>query len=776
MNELIVFTNSRNIREYVANFSDIILPKMTTIGAFFSEILYHKTYVECSEISRIVYLNEAVKNTQNLESKLHIKGEFFEFLKNKEYLFSFFKELSDSMKTVSDLKSSDIYAEYEDHLEILENLLSNYKEILAKNKVYDEITLASEYEIDEYYIKSFDKITVQIDGILTNFNIEILRKIKSLTTIILKFQASNLNENLVQNLENLTNLNIEQGFIYELNLATNELIKVSSLPHKKSIKFRGFKDEVLEALYVYTKISSFIKDGISPQDIAVILPDEDFSEILKLYDFNNMLNFAMGKKLKNTLFYQTFTSIINAIKEDKELDFSDKYLEKCAFTKTELFLNLANLNSEIYAKFKENFKKNIEFSKFESLIYKLLEVVKEESLKSLLVDPLYELDIFMRSFNLKFFEICEIFSMLIRNVQIDHVGGGKVSVMGVLESRGMKFKGVIIPRFNDNLVPTRVVNEMFLNSQVRKRADLISYKQRENLQRFYYKNLISNARSVAISYKNADDAMSSRFLKEFDLIEDLEFSDEDYINLLKTSQKELNSEPTTIKITHNFFEKPLSFSKLNDYLNCPKYYAYKRIYYIQDPKPVDDKNNNLFLGNKLHDLVANSYDDTKFNYTKFCDLVDSDKELDEIYQQIIKKSFVNFGSLIDKGGIVKHEVEFENVEFEGVLIKGKIDRIEKTHEDIFLVDYKLGKLDNALKTYQLAFYEALLGVENAISSYFSFRLMKKDLPHKDANLENLKKIINELKELSKSEIEFEENSSFCRNCPYTLICKRIVNG
>lgn len=772
MRELIVFTNSRNIREFVKKYDGILLPKITTIGVFFSEILYNKTKTQVFEISRVLYLNEAVKKTENLEKKLNIRSQFFEFLQNKEYLFSFFKELSDSKKTINDLKSSDIYSEYEEHLEILDELFNNYKEILDKNGVYDDITLPFDYEIDESYIRSFDKITIKIDGILTNFNIEILDKIRNFTNVILKFKASDLNSNLVLNLEKLSSLEIELGFSYELNLSTNTLNKISPLPSKKSIKLRGFKSQTLQALYVYTKISSFIRAGILPEDIVVILPDESFSEILKLYDFNNMLNFAMGFKFKNTLFYKIFSEILECLKSQKELDLTHNYLQNDVYTKTELFLNKANLSSQIYENFKKNYDEICDFNQFKSLINSILTISGESNLSEILDEVLFEIEIFLRSFTLKFSEICEIFSMLIRSKQIDHVGGGKVSVMGLLESRGMKFRAVIIPEFNDNLVPSRVVNEMFLNSEVRKRAGLISYTQRENLQRFYYKSLIEASEFTAICYKNSNSEIPSRFLKEFEVVDDNEFSDSDYMKLLETSKTSLNLEPTDIKIAHDFFKEPLSFSRLNDYIKCPKMYAYKRIFCTKEAKNVDKENTNLTRGTSLHEIVANSYENNKFDYQKFCALVDS--KFLGIYGEIVKENFKNFN--IDLGGIVEHEVDITNKEFEGIFIKGKIDRVEKTAEDIYLTDYKLGKLDSATKSFQLAFYQALLGIEESINSYFSFTQMSSEPPHKDYNLETLKEKISQLKEISGKVIKFEENHNFCRNCPYTLICKRSVNG
>ncbi|WXG60951.1 hypothetical protein VB002_05660 [Campylobacter concisus] len=87
--------------------------------------------------------------------------------------------------------------------------------------------------------------------------------------------------------------------------------------------------------------------------------------------------------------------------------------------------------------------------------------------------------IYCRYFSFSLKQLSEIFLLNISRLSIDDVGGGKISVMGMLESRGMKFDGVIIVDFNDNFIPARSANEMFLNSKVRQKAGLISYIERE---------------------------------------------------------------------------------------------------------------------------------------------------------------------------------------------------------------------------------------------------------------------------------------------------------
>ena len=50
---------------------------------------------------------------------------------------------------------------------------------------------------------------------------------------------------------------------------------------------------------------------------------------------------------------------------------------------------------------------------------------------------------------------------------MDDVRGGKVTVMGVLETRGVRFEAVVIVDFNEGVVPATSSKDQFLNSQVR---------------------------------------------------------------------------------------------------------------------------------------------------------------------------------------------------------------------------------------------------------------------------------------------------------------------
>ncbi|CZE49942.1 Inactivated superfamily I helicase [Campylobacter geochelonis] len=775
--ELFVFTTARSIRAFLEKFDNEILPKTTTINTFFKECVYQPNLVECDEINRILFMQKAVVKTKNLQVSLNFPSEFFAFLKNKEYLFSFFKELAISKKDINSLQTSDTYAQYDEHLSILDELLSNYKFEVKNAGFYDDITIVDEYKINENFIKDNDEITIYIDGILSEFELEILSCIKTLTTLKLIFKTTKFNHKFIKN---ISNLKLKQGKEYCLNLSTNEVESEQDLSLKSEIFVRGLASQSMQCAYIFEKISTFINSGIKAQNIAVILPDEGFSELLKLYDFNNMLNFAMGTPFTKTLFYEIFSKVVLNLKEDKALNLEQDYINKAKnYDKDTLFLNSVNFDKQLYEKLKINFYKEAKFDEFKVLVDEILQLSNEPKIAKILENPLYEIEIFMQNSILSFSQIYEIFLMLISGLSVEHVGGGKVSVMGILESRGMKFDGVIIPNFNDELVPKRSVNELFLNSKVREKAGLISYLERENLQRTYYKNAILSAQKVAICYDNSDEKLHSRFLSEFGYKKDNEYSDEDYLNLFKSGGSQLNLDDDKLVFEHDFFASSMSFSRLDTYLKCPRKYAYAYILKLSPAKPLDEDEKAKNLGSALHKSLYLTYKkDINFSLKNFENALLSVKnefglnDLDICMALLNFKKFANLMSEFEAAGWVFKDGELKvNSKFCDIDIHGYLDRLDFNGTEYKIIDYKLSGGDK--NSLQLPFYQALLD-KNCQSCYLNLTTMQLVSPAKTTR--DLQSVIEDLKNISNTQITFERTTKtgICNFCPYTLICKRSV--
>ncbi|HDX8147006.1 TPA: hypothetical protein RQJ23_001474, partial [Campylobacter fetus] len=160
-----VLSSSRNVREfYIVNSrSNSLVSKAITIARFEQQIVIVPNLKKASQIDRLLIMQKAAKSVQNISSVINVGSQFFAFLKNSDYLFSFFKELKREFVSIKDLVRSDTYANYDEHLSILEELLKLYLIMLKEAGFYDDISLPDEYQINYDFIKNYDEIKIKLD-------------------------------------------------------------------------------------------------------------------------------------------------------------------------------------------------------------------------------------------------------------------------------------------------------------------------------------------------------------------------------------------------------------------------------------------------------------------------------------------------------------------------------------------------------------------------------------------------------------------------------------
>lgn len=778
---LFVLSSSRNVRDFYASKLSLnsLLPKAISTAEFFEEATYVPNKRRASDTECLLHMRNAVARVENISKILNIKNEFLIFLKNSHYLFSFFKELSREKCTVANLSSADTYASYDEHLTILDNLGKIYKDSLNSSNIYDDITLSECYEINSNFISNFDRIEFRLDGILTSLEWEILTKIAKQTQLILSVDCSKFNQKTINEIVKFTGLNLEIGYNYEINLSTKSIENKTQLKKAPVINLKGFWMRSLQAAFVFDEISKMVRSGINPQNIAVILPDESFAEVLQNLDENNMLNYAMGKSLRNDPICIFLHSLKEAIIQELDYKFNPNYIKDTPSPNQILAtLNSFNLSTQIYNHIKEIFYSKVSFESFESVIKLLLSDIKKSTeIAEFIETELFNIKNLLREIELKFSELLELFWLNFANKKESMTGGGLVTVMGVLESRSRAYDGIVIVDFNDSFVPKRSQKEMFLSSIVRKNAGLISHADRENLQRFYYESLINRAKVASICYTENEEQILSRFIKDFseqNLINTLQIS---YENALNISGVDVNTTPKEIIEVHNFFEYPISFSRLDTFIKCPRRYYYQYIKNVGKPKFFNE--DNLEFGANLHEALQKYFESSpyKFNKDEFLQIYTNyeDTQLvlkNELFKIRLSKFEKEQNLHFQKGfSVWKRELKIQS-EFNGLPIEGQIDRVDINGDEIWLIDYKSGNLDN--QSFQLAFYEMLYLAEfhQEAKGYF-YSLKDNKFEPNNKKIDELSQILNELKELSGNQICFSQNTKNCSQwCPYQTLCLR----
>lgn len=790
--KLYVFSSSRKIKEYYqqSKGTNALIDQALSIAEFLDKICLSQGF-RASAYEQLLLMQEACKKSQNLEQKLGISTEFFAFLKNNEYLFSFFRELALENKSIKDLQNSDYYASYNEHLEILDCVFQNYLNLLKRENLYDELSLPLSYTLNLDFLEDYESIIYDLEGFLSHFELSLLLQIAKHKELILRFKTSKFNLAYFKELPFLKDVNLKENYHYKFNITQNILLKKESLKPKSAfVKVQQFELRILQVAFVLDEISSFIRAGLKAEDIVVITPDESFCDFLRLLDQNNMLNYASGVSIKESLFYQRLRSLYESANLD-DLHFDDNkdyFNEAQNFDLHNSLLHYFELD---FKEFKEHFTKECEFSYFETLIKQFL--ANENSELRLFVEKeLFFIKNLLTNQKLNLKQILELFFIQISSFKQSYVGGGAVTAMGILESRGLSFDGVIVVDFNEDLIPKRSVNELFLNNEVRTKAGLISYEKRENLQRFYYEQLFKNAKKISICYVENEEKSRSRLLEDLEFRLDLtkEFSQKAYLNALKLNYKakQINLEPPQApKLKHNLFATPLSYSRLTLFLESKRTYFYKYIKHLKEPRELkmdikeqNDRKRLKNLGIFIHRILELYYKHYDFFDEKlFASLLEKEGQkegLDALDLELLKIKFKEFAKKeqerFKQGYHIKHlELNIDKsiiLEGQRIELTGKIDRIDSNERfGELILDYKSGKIPE--KSYQLAFYKLLYN-ENAHAAFYDlndFELKEgKDTKSIFALKEELEKLLREVGK----EIVFEnEKSDFC---PYKLLYEK----
>ncbi|EKO0172798.1 PD-(D/E)XK nuclease family protein, partial [Campylobacter coli] len=519
------------------------------------------------------------------------------------------------------------YATYNEHLEILDEVYTNYLLLLKQHNLYDDLSLAQEYKLNLDFLNEYESIYYDLQGFLSKFEEDLLCEISKIKSTIISFKTSKFNLEYLLELDFLKDIHLELDMFYEVNLSQKKILKQEKLSNPNTlVKLKAFELRSLQCAFVMDEISNFVRAGIDPEKIAVITPDESFCELLKLFDKNNMLNFASGVSIKESLFYQKIKALYNGANSDAfiyKIDENYFEQEKMIFDYHNTLLHYLELQFE---DFRTRFDQICDLQYFENLIHSFLKDESQE-LMNLVQKELCFIKDLLKNKSLKLKELMQLFFMQLDQIKLSYVGGGKVTVMGLLESRGLSFDGVVILDFNEDFVPKRSINELFLNNEVRKKAGLISYERRENLQRLYYENLIKNAKKLSISFVENEEQTRSRFLDEldFNFFEEKTTPSKAYLNALKLGYQGVRLNLNPIKapvLKHDIFEKELSFSRLNLFLNQKRTYFYRYILELPEPRALSDESKAKNQGNFIHkmlELYYKNYSKNNFNLKIFND-------------------------------------------------------------------------------------------------------------------------------------------------------------
>ena len=775
----LVLSSARAIRheQLLLQEESLFLPNYVTMGEFIGKLCIVPNYITIDDDSRVLLLLEA-SDFKEFEA-LQIQRNFFTFTKNSTYIFKFFAELSAEKYDIKNLASADLYAEYEEHITILQELYLRYEKLCNERKYLDKIFLPELYEFNASYASSHTTIKLKIDGHLTNFEFELLDKCCEYTQIELVFNTSRFNTKMQSRFAEY-GIELEAGYEYRLSLNDKTILEKNVIVKNSNISCESFSESLLQVAFVKNKIYEFIQKGYKAENLAVVVPNEGMAEVLKSFDKKFNLNLAMGDPFSSTALYTKLNATIKAIEQDsKENEARVERVGKELYTL--LFgIYYKSANEVDFVVFMEEIKKFF-------AVKKEIKIYEEELHSFSRVLP------FMKEMSIK--SLLNLFMQRLSQRTIDDVRGGKVTVLGVLETRSVEFDGVIIVDFDDKNVPKRSDKDMFLNSSLRESASLPTMKDRENLQKHYYEMLINSSKEVAISYVASEESSSSRFLKELGIKEKKRYDELEFANILFEAKPQTRSLFEDKTIEYSFKDVELSSTRLKTYLTCKRKYYHKYIERLKEHTIPKDMPQEYEIGNSVHLALKELYS-KKDSYEDRVELQrDLEKELDKVCGKseldiyliaLQKKRLSKFYEMEIKrfadGYKVLYTEEHFSINYEGMNLVGNIDRIDKREDTLEVLDYKTGSYSLYNKNnfteatdFQLEFYHLLASSVGEVNACGFYDLKESQIVPESFLSEKLAILGSHIKDLHLVEeigTAMCEDIKNCLFCEYKIMCGR----
>lgn len=783
---LYVFPTSRSIRSYLDGQKEktTLLPFTLTIDEFFKKSIdiSNKKYID--EEQRFLYLKESIKNVDI--SKLGISDNFTKFLKQNEYIYRFFLELASEKVEIKDLKLADTYDYYYEHLEILTKIQENYLKILEENDCVDRLNLAKNYSINKKFLDKFSSINLRFEGYFTKVEFDIVKEVSKYINLHLEFYSNEYNQKSLEVIKEYVNYDYKIDYKYKISLSNKKILdEVSVKQNYENIEIKGFSSRINQIAYIKSTITKAVQNGVDPSNIALVLPDESFASYLQLFDNERYFNYAMGKSIKNYKLYEVAYGIYNFLSEEE--------------VKNKVNIEYLKIDKLFIEK---NIKKYWNKTVSEELFKQISEFIKSYESNSEIIQKydeiLYKLNIllFSTNNNILLKDLYKIFLQKISEISLDDINSGKVTVLGLLETRAVDFETIIICDFNESFIPKKSLKDKFLSSQIKRLTKLPTSEDREFLQKYYYKRLVDSSKNIFISYVNSDTNQISRFANE--LFKDkinTSVNDNSYKHILYNSNN-ISHFDENIVAKIDLTKITWSASSLKVFLQCRRKFYLQYILKLKEHS-ISLKPKAYELGDIIHTILEKYYTlDTNLNDLSFEKIEKIFLEyrnsntflfLDlEIWKKKLYEFYLSDKKRLETRRIIALEKEF-NIDFEGLKLKGFIDRIDLHDSTYEVIDYKTSstlKVDT-VKNYdkstdfQLEFYYLAMSElykTDKINTYY-YNLSSNKLLEEialDKKLELLMEKFDELKELSKNEISFFkcEEKSKCQFCPYTIICNR----
>lgn len=386
----------------------------------------------------------------------------------------------------------------------------------------------------------------------------------------------------------------DESLLIPLTRSLPPTIETANITMGWPIKFshlKGFLDIIFEFQFNFAKFNS---SGLYHKTLINFLEHPYTQEILQ----NKTIKETVQREIaqSNRIFVENEMLLGLEPEFSKLLHLCDKWGDKNN-SRLQVFEDVVRI---LYETFESNKNRAIDLE----IIYQFS--IGFEKFKQML--STYEVELSIQSFKSLFFQFWQGESLSFLGNPIEGL-----QIMGILETRVLDFKNLIVIGMNEGNLPKPTQLNSFIPRDLRLHVNLPVEEDRQAIFAHHFYRLLHRSSNVYLTYNSSADGLGSaeksRFIVQLENELDLEKHDLT-ISTYSGEDTESNTSDTFYHTTSDvqarldkILENGLSPSALNKLISCPLDFYYRYILKFEESDEVEESIESSTFGTKIHSVL-----------------------------------------------------------------------------------------------------------------------------------------------------------------------------
>lgn len=232
------------------------------------------------------------------------------------------------------------------------------------------------------------------------------------------------------------------------------------------------------------------------------------------------------------------------------------------------------------------------------------------------------LDLIVRSFDVEIRNVTyfRLLDKVLRSLSVPFSGEplNGIQIMGILETRALDFRNLVIFSVNEGKLPKSSTSSSFIPYNLREAFGLPTIRHQDSIYAYYFYRLLERSENVIFIYNSNSEGLrtgeKSRLLMQLDYLTKTSpgFSSAGYIFQPQSKVNSIVQKTETVinKLKQTYTgpgKKALSPSAVNTWLNCRMKFYYKYVCGLKEPEKILTEIDPALFGEMLHDVMKKVY-------------------------------------------------------------------------------------------------------------------------------------------------------------------------